>query len=147
MALPQFEAHGDLPEGVHQATLAEVLALFGRGPSQRRRVTSNLLRIYDLVLSTSKLERFVIYGSYVTSKPDPNDVDIILVMRDDFSLTDCVDDVAAVFDHQRAQSELGASVFWTTRSGVLLETVQEFVAGWQIKREGSFRGIVEIVGG
>lgn len=146
MALPQFEAQGDLPEGVHPTTFEEVVARFGHGTPQRELVTSRLIRIYMLALTTTQLDRFMIYGSYVTSKADPNDVDIILVMRDDFSLTECTNEVAAVFDHQRAQAELGASVFWTTRSGVLLETVDDFVAHWQIKRDGGFRGIVQVVG-
>jgi hypothetical protein len=68
-------------------------------------------------------------------------------MRDDFLLPRWTDEVATVFDHQRTQTELGASVFWTTRSGVLLETVDEFIARWQIKRDGSFRGIVDVAGG
>ena len=144
MALQPFDTNGDLPQGVHWATLDEVLARFGHGTPQRQAVTAKFLRIYDLVLRTHKLERFIIYGSYVTAKPDPGDVDIILVMRDDFFLPDCDDEVGTVFDHLRAQAELGASIFWALHSGILLETLDEFIAGWQIKRDKSRRGIVEL---
>lgn len=145
MALGQFDNNGDLPEGVHRATLDEILARFGHGTPQREAVTGRLLRIYELVLRTKKLERFIIYGSYVTAKRDPGDVDIILVMRDDFLLPECDDEVGRVFDHLRAQVELGASVFWTLRGGVFLETLDEFVAGWQIKRDHTLHGIVELM--
>jgi hypothetical protein len=47
------------------------------------------VRIYELASATDKLLRFVILGSYVTEKPAPNDIDILLVMRDDFAVTEC----------------------------------------------------------
>lgn len=145
MPLPEFDNHGDLPVGVHQATLDEVLARFGHGTPQRQLVTARLLRIYELARSTGKLLRFVIFGSYVTLKPSPNDVDIILVMQDDFREDDYSEKVLPVFDHLRVQRELGASVFWTRPGAVLLETVDEFIAHWQIKRDLSQRGIVEVI--
>ena len=85
MPLPAFDSRGDLPVGVHQATLAEVIERFGHGTPQREIVTARLIRIYELARRTGKLLRFVIFGSYVTTKPEPNDVDIILVMADDFT--------------------------------------------------------------
>lgn len=145
MSIPHFDSRGELPAGVHRASLAEVLSRFGRGTSRRRRVTARLLRVYELARRTGKLERFVLFGSYVTAEPHPNDVDIILVMRDDFGEQDYGEDVVPVFDHLRAQAELGASVFWTRPGAILLGTVDEFVAQWQVKRDLSRRGIVEIV--
>ena len=46
-----------------------------------------------------------------------------------------LDEVLPVFNHLRSQRELGASVFWTRPGAVLLETVDEFVAYWQVTRE------------
>jgi predicted nucleotidyltransferase len=85
MPLPEFNSQGDLPEGLHRATLAEVLERFGRGSQARRQATAVLQRIQHLVTATGKLERFVVFGSYITAKPEPHDVDIVLVMKDDFS--------------------------------------------------------------
>jgi len=147
MPLPEFDHRGDLPEGVHQATLDEVLAPFGEQTPQRQLVTAKFKRIYELAQRTGKLERFVIYGSYVTAKSAPNDVDIVLIMRDDFDPRDYDDPTAIVFDHLRTHNELGASVFWTVTSGTLLETLDEFIAGWQLKRDQTFRGIVELIVG
>ncbi len=145
MPLPEFDGRGDLPEGVHPAMLAEVLSRFGDGTPQRRLVTKRLERIYELVRRTGKLERFIIFGSYVTAKPAPNDVDIILIMRDDFREDDYADEVLPVFDHLRVQRELGASVFWTRPGAMLLETVDEFIAHWQVKRDLTHQGIVEVI--
>ncbi len=145
MPLPEFDSAGDLPIGVHQASLDEVITRFGFGTPQRRLVTSRLLRVYELASGTGKLERFIIFGSYVTAKPNPNDVDIILVMRDDFREHDHTDDMLPVLNHLRVQRELGASVFWTRAGAVLLETVDEFVAHWQVTRDHGRHGIVEVI--
>ena len=112
MLLPQLNRAGELPEGVHQATIDEVMAQFGSGTSQRQAVTARLRRIYPLARATGKLERLILFGSYITAKPDPNDVDIILVMRDDFDVQACDEESQQLFDHPRAAETFGASVFW-----------------------------------
>jgi hypothetical protein len=91
MPLPNFDSKGELPEGVHQATIDEIVARFGHGTPQRQAVTADLLRIYNLVKATGKTERFIIFGSYITAKPEPNDVDIVFIMRNDFNVTSCYD--------------------------------------------------------
>ena len=86
----------------------------------------------------------VIFGSFITAKPDPNDVDILLVMRDDFNWNVCTSEERKLFHHSQASAEFGASVFWVRPSMLILETLDEFVAHWQIKRGGAQRGIVEV---
>ena len=81
----------------------------------------------------------------MTAKPDPNDVDIILVMDDNFRLEACPMELRGLFDHAVAQARYGASVFWTRPSILIGETVDEFLAYWQVKRDKSRRGIVEVV--
>jgi hypothetical protein len=145
MPLPAFDSCGDLPVGVHQATLAEVIERFGHGTPQRELVTARLVLIYELAQRTGKLLRFVIFGSYVTMKPEPNDVDIILVMADDFTEQDYDPDLFPVFEHMRAQQELGASIFVVRPGFVIGETVDDFIAHWQVTRDKSRHGIVEVI--
>lgn len=145
MPLPELNDQGDLPEGVYQATLDEVLARFGQGVPQRQLMTARLIRIYELARATGKLLRFIIFGSYVTAKLAPNDVDIILVMTDDFEVAGCDEQTQPLFDHLRAQQVFGASAFSVRPSTVLLATVDEFISYWQIKRDRSRHGIVEVV--
>jgi hypothetical protein len=63
-------------------------------------------------------------------------------MRDDFSLSTCDDEQGKLFDHGQAQSEFGASIFWIRYSMLLRESVAQFVKHWQLKRDGTRRGIV-----
>jgi hypothetical protein len=57
MTLPSFNSKGELPEGVHQATMEEVLSRFGTGTPQRQLVTTKLLKIYQLAKS-NEMEHF-----------------------------------------------------------------------------------------
>lgn len=124
----------------------EFLERFRGVSDQRRRCTRNVEHIYELAAATKHLHRFVVFGSYVTDKAEPNDVDVILVMDDDFRSTDAPVEVRGLFDHATAQARHGASVFWIKPS-VLIggDTEDEFIRHWQVKRDHSSRGIVEIV--
>jgi predicted nucleotidyltransferase len=144
LPLPNFNDEGDLPPGVHRATLQEVLERFGTGSVQRFAVADRLNRIYQLVASTGQLARFVVFGSFVTDKAEPNDVDVVLLMEDEFDLTSVAGEAALLFQHLDADARLGASVFWSTRSGAI-GGEQVMIEYWQVRREGGQRGIVEII--
>ncbi len=141
---PAFNSSGDLPIGIHQATIAEVLWHFGQHTSQRRIVARRLERIYKLAQSTGWLARFIIFGSFVTAKPNPNDVDIFMLMEDSFDLSQITGEAAIIFDHQAAQSKEGASVFWIRRLAAI-GGEQAALEDWQIKRDKTRRGIVEVI--
>ena len=142
---PDFNEEGDLPVGIHPATLAEVIEHFGRATRQRRIVAQRLTRVYDLAVSTGHVARFIIYGSFVTNKLNPNDVDIFLLMEDSFDPTHLLGEVAVVFNHIAAHNYAGASVFWTTRTGAL-GGEQSTIEDWQLKRDNTTRrGIVEVI--
>jgi hypothetical protein len=142
---PDFDDKGDLPAGVHQASLADVVQHFGVGSIQRRVVARRLSRIYELAVGTGHVYRFIVFGSFVTSKPDPNDVDVFLLMDDAFSLGQISGETRIIFDHLEAQEVEGASVFWLKKSGAM-GGEQAAVEDWQIRRDGRRRGIVEVVG-
>lgn len=144
MSLPPLSSVGDLPVGVHQATLQEALDRFGTGSRQRMAVAERLERIYRLARSTGHLARFVVFGSFVTDKPDPNDVDVFLVMDDELDADQIRGEAALLLDHAAADARFGASIFWVRRLAALggEQTTIEF---WQMKRGGGRRGIVEIV--
>ena len=142
---PPFDGSGDLPVGIHRATLAEVVGHFGVGSAQRRVVAQRLTRIYDLASGTGHLARFIIFGSFVTSKPEPDDVDVFLLMHDSFALRQVSGEAEIIFNHLAAQEYEGASVFWLKESGAI-GGEQSAVEDWQIKRDRTRRGIVEVVG-
>ena len=144
MSLPPFNAAGDLPVGVHPTSLREALARFGVGSTQRKAVASRLERIYQVACTTGHLGRFVVFGSFVTDKLEPNDVDVFLLMEDSFEASQLTGDPQLLFDHAAAQDHFGASVFWLRRLASL-HGEQAAVEDWQVKRGGGQRGIIEII--
>ena len=144
MPLPPLTRIGDLPLGVHRASLREVLERFGTGSRQRTAVAERLERVYRLARETGHLARFVVFGSFVTDKPEPNDVDVMLVMQDTFDGAELEGEAALLFDHAAADARFGASVFWLRRLAAM-GGEQATIEYWQAKRGGGRRGIVEII--
>jgi len=144
MQWPAFNELGDLPVGVYRATLAEVIAHFGHGTAQRVIITTRLERIYELARHTGALQRFIIFGSYITAEPNPCDVDIFLVMPGGFQPNEAPSEAQCLFQHGTAQSELGASIFWVNAETSFADT-EDLIIGWQTRRDLQRRGIVEVV--
>jgi hypothetical protein len=143
MSLPAMTDSGELPLGVHRATLDETLERFAVGHPQRIAVAERLERIYRLATATGHVARFVVFGSFVTDKPEPNDVDVFLVMDDSFDGDALRGESAVLFDHAAADAHFGASIFWVRRLATM-GGEQAMVEYWQAKRGGKQRGIIEI---
>ncbi len=103
-----------------------------------------LERVVRLARSTGLVSRLIVFGSFVTAKPDPNDVDVFLLMDDSFDSNQLAGEARLVFDHAVADAHFGASVFWMRRLAAF-GGEQAAVEYWQTKRDKSLRGIIEIV--
>jgi hypothetical protein len=143
MDLPDFDDQGNLPPEIFRGTLAEIEEHFGSSPSERITMFTRLIRIYEIAKGTGHLKRFVIFGSFVTAKANPNDVDIYIIMDDDFDVSQVEASAAILFDHLAAQSHFGASVFWVRSIGAL-GGEDASIRDWMLTREGTNRGIIEI---
>jgi hypothetical protein len=141
---PPFDANGDMPAGIYPASLAEVRQHFGTATLRRQLMARRLERIYNLARSTGLLARFVVFGSFVTAKPEPNDVDIFMLMEDAFDWQQIKGEVAIIFDHTAAQQVEGASVFWIRRMAAI-GGEEEAIRDWQHTRANNRRGIVEVL--
>src|SRR5262249_33793263 len=112
LAIPPLTGLGDLPLGVHPASLREVLERFAVGSVRRKAVGLRLERIYAVARATGYLRRFIVFGSFVTAKEEPNDVDVFFIMEDSFDPALLNREARSLFDHMAAQAQFGASVFW-----------------------------------
>lgn len=83
--IPPLE-DGVLPEGIHDCTMDEVGLVFGRFQRSDRRIKLlTKLEEYVRDAKTSKLvDALIIDGSFVTAKEEPEDVDIIVLLLDDW---------------------------------------------------------------
>ena len=89
MPIPPLDANGLLPPGIHDATLDELEEAFGGpGAGSRRRALMKSLRSYLAeVKQWRMMEELLIDGSFVTDKPDPDDIDLLLVLPVGYELT------------------------------------------------------------
>ena len=62
--------------------MREALRRFAKGSRQRFAVAQRLERIYHVAVGTGHLARFVVFGSFVSAKKEPVDVDVFLLMQD-----------------------------------------------------------------
>lgn len=83
--IPVFRDDGYLPEGLYLASEAEVLFRFGTASRRRRNLALRLRRWLDLARQVGAL-RFLVDGSFVTSKNEPRDVDSVILLPSDFAL-------------------------------------------------------------
>ncbi len=73
VTIPPFSDSGNLPEGVHDATWAEIVDRFGAN-EHRRELLEGLRRALDS-LRAAGCRRAYLDGSFVTAKEDPADFD------------------------------------------------------------------------
>ena len=83
MMLPLFDDFGNLPQGIHPCSIAELVARFGSGSDERTAEISELLRFIEAA-KTAGVRRLLVNGSFVTEKLSPNDVDIVCLPGSDY---------------------------------------------------------------
>ena len=81
--LPPFNCHGFLPEGVHPTTMEELKERFATTPT-RVALFEKLSRFLEWAISTGQFSQAFVNGGFITSKPAPEDVDVILQTRADY---------------------------------------------------------------
>ena len=118
--LPELTGEGELPPGVHVADWQEFQARFCSSSLRRVWLSGRLQALLALAATNGKLRRVFIWGSFVTAKPAPKDLDILLIMDDDFEVDELAAPAQAVFDSVRARADVPigcflGSVFHRTR--------------------------------
>jgi hypothetical protein len=85
MPIPPLDEEGYLPPGVHLCTLEEVDEHFGgsQGSNRRLRLFARLKEYVRDARQTGMAVALFLDGSFVTAKPDPNDIDLGLVLKPD----------------------------------------------------------------
>jgi hypothetical protein len=85
VTIPAFDHDGLLPDGVHDATLDEVGDRFGRFQETDRRagLFASLRGFVSDLSAESLVEEIILDGSFVTAVANPNDIDLLLVLRED----------------------------------------------------------------
>ena len=141
MSLPPFDPHGDLPEGLHQTDITEFFARFGSGTIQRERVAARLRQAFELVQPLGIISRVIIWGSFITAKPEPADADILWVTLAEFDRGRLAVQVDILFDPVLAKRLYGIDVLFIPEGSAYLATLLDALS---VTRALTRRGLVEV---
>jgi hypothetical protein len=85
MPIPLVDEQGFLPIGIHECSLAEIKTRFGsfQGSDRRPELFDKLIGYLSEAKISGVVISVVIDGSFATSKPDPNDIDLVLELKGD----------------------------------------------------------------
>jgi hypothetical protein len=142
--LPALNHDGNLPEGIHLATEDEVFARFATPSARRQWLGEQLRRLLALAKSTGQLTRVFLWGSFVTGKEVPNDLDVLLVMDPGVVVEAVPAQAQVVFDHVQARLRFHADVFWT-KASLDPQVLQLWLDTYQTGKDFTRRGIVEVI--
>jgi len=141
--LPELTENGELPPGVHVADWPEFQSRFCGSSLQRQWLSDRLRTLLELAATTGELRRVFIWGSFVTAKPAPKDLDVLLIMGEDFEVEKVAAPARGVFDSVRARLMFKADVFWA-RVSIGNEALDLWLNTYQVSRGFRKRGIVEL---
>jgi hypothetical protein len=82
MAIPDLDENGLLPPGIHECDFEELKDRFGKFQQSDRRPTlcAKLGAFLEEARSSGLIAAVVVDGSFVTSKSDPGDIDLVVVL-------------------------------------------------------------------
>jgi Trp operon repressor len=80
--IPSLSEHGYLPAGVYDCSLEEAAARFAvfHGSDRRTQLWKQFVQFIEEAKESDLVEAILIDGSFVTSKPEPNDIDLVLAV-------------------------------------------------------------------
>ncbi len=113
MPIPDHTPNGLLPPGIHAASLKEVLARYGDG-NVRQRQCHLLQLIVEAATNYPTIKRVLVWGSFVTTKAEPNDLDYSIVVSTEHPLTEIAE------AHRRFFVPVVARQFYGADRGYLL---------------------------
>jgi hypothetical protein len=136
--IPDFYDGMFLPDGDHSATWQEVQDRFGQTGS--RRTLCNQLSQFILTARGCGFVALYVFGSFISGKTDPGDVDLIWVYRDG-QLENMGPECRDLIDYSKMKARFAWDMFCCSDApgveGYLLEAFRENKA--KTKRRGIIR--------
>ena len=129
--------------------MAEIASLdgkrirFGTSTPRRQFLFRQLEIIIDQLLVTRNVRQIYLFGSFVSGKASPNDVDLLVVMNAGFSTTQIGGKVLELFQHDVCRIRYHADLFWVTEA-VGNARIEDLLEVFSRDREGRTQSVVEV---
>jgi len=142
--IPEFNTDGNLPEGIYTADEKEFMDRFCVHSARRKWLGERLTELFALLKATGKAKRLFIWGSFISAKESPNDIDVLLIMADDFHLENMPEDCRDIFNYVRARLKFNMDIFWSKRS-IGEDVIKLWLDTYQTTKDFKRRGIMEVI--
>lgn len=139
--IPAFDQRGLLPPGLHDTSISEIRSTLGF-TARRDGLVDGLERYIHVWDSSKSLDHLIIDGSFVTSKPEPCDIDMILVPHRRALFSSTFGDLAKAlcYDRPFTKAEFGCEAFVVASSADLDAWLNFF----KCDRQGNVRGLLQL---
>jgi len=124
-------------------TFAEISRQYGESTPRRQFLCSRLQTVIQLLTATGALHRLYLFGSFVTVKPAPRDLDCLAVMATGFTTATLSSPVLEAFQHDLCRLYYHMDVFWVTEA-VGEEHINAMLQVFSRDRDGLSQPIVQV---
>jgi len=125
------------------ASLDGIRIRFGTSTPRRQFLFRQLEIIIDQLLVTRNVRQIYLFGSFVSGKASPNDVDLLVVMNAGFSTTQIGGKVLELFQHDVCRIRYHADLFWVTEA-VGNARIEDLLEVFSRDREGRTQSVIEV---
>ena len=146
MAIPEMNKQGWLPVGVYDCTLAEIKKRFGtfKVSDWRVKLFEKLEVFIKEARDTGFVSALIINGSFVSNKPVPGDIDLIVVLVKEHDLTgELIPRDYDVVSKKRARPRFGFDILTSEEDSVEFANHLEFFT--RIRGTEDRKGVLRVV--
>ena len=139
--IPSFDDWGMLPEGLYDTSLSEIRTALGF-TDRRNSLIAGLEQYISIWDSSGFIDYYIIDGSFVTAKPEPGDIDLILVPQKKALTLSAFGELALRLSYDRSYTKtaFGCEAFFVSSSADLNEWLEFF----RHDRQGNVRGVLKV---
>jgi predicted nucleotidyltransferase len=125
------------------ASVEEIRSRFGVSTPRRQFLFQRLQTIIQRLRATQEVKQIYLFGSFLTGKDSPNDIDLLIVMNSTFTTANLRGKDLEVFQHDVCRILFHADVFWVTET-VGVDRIDELLDVFSRDREGHAQPIIEV---
>lgn len=125
------------------SSIDEIRVRFGVSTPRRQFLFQQLQAVIQRLRGTQEVKQIFLFGSFVTGKESPNDIDLLVVMKPEFSTANLDGADLELFQHDTCRILFHADLFWVTET-VGAEPLEELLDVFSRDREGRSQPIIEV---
>ena len=97
-------------------SLENVQKRYGTSTPRRQFLFERFRMVVQLLRESGQVKHIYLFGSFLTTTPMPDDVDLFVVMAKGFTTVGLREPVAAIFAHDMCRIRYNIDVFWVTEA-------------------------------